>query len=308
MKKYTRSILFFIAGILATLIVVVGFSFKKIEDKEEAVQVKKDGRLQYKWYPPELPKSLSFAGEKVPLDRQDIHESLDREMLYNYYNQYNTIYVLKLAERYFPIIEPILKDSGVPDDFKFLCIAESSLQNLTSRAGAIGLWQFMKDTAPQYGLEVNDEVDERYNIYESTKAACLYFKKAKEKFGSWTSAAASYNMGLTGYANQVNYQEENNYYNLLLSDETMRYVFRILAYKVIVNDPEEYGFFVDKHDVYKPVKTKSITVTNTINDMQEFAKSKGINYRKLKQLNPWLRDHRLTVRAGKSYEILLPKD
>jgi hypothetical protein len=308
MQKFTKPILFFVAGIVTTLIIVIGFSFKKADDKEETVKVNKDGKLQYKWSAPELPKSLSFAGERVPLDHPDVHESLDRELLLNYYNQYNTIYVLKLAERYFPVIEPILKDNGVPEDFKFLCIAESSLQNLTSRAGAIGLWQFMKDTAPQYGLEVNDEVDERYNIEKSTEAACRYFKKAKEKFGSWTSAAASYNMGMTGFANQVNYQEENNYYNLLLSDETMRYVFRILSYKVIVSNPEDYGFFVDKHEVYKPLKTKKITVTNTIEDMQEFAKSKGINYRKLKQLNPWLRDHRLTVHSGKSYEILLPKD
>jgi len=306
MKKHLKPILYFTAGAVLSVSLIAGFSFRQINESEEAVEVKKDGRLQYKWYAPELPKSLSFAGEKVPMDRQDIREQLDRELLYNYYNQFSTIYILKLAERYFPVIEPILKANGIPEDFKYLCIAESALQNQTSRAGAVGFWQFMPATAPQYGLEVSDEVDERYHVAKSTEAATKYFRQAYSKFNSWTAAAASYNMGQGGYNGQSNFQQQDNYYDLMLPEETMRYVFRILALKLLVSEPQKYGYIVTKQDAYKPLKTRTVTVSSSIPNLAQFALENGTTYRTLKQLNPWLRDRKLTVRSGKSYEIALP--
>lgn len=282
------------------------FSFNQINERDEIVDVRKDGRLQYKWYSPELPKSVSFSGEKVPLERSEIREQLDRELMYNYYNQYSTLYILKLSERYFPLIESILKQQGVPDDFKFLCVAESALQNQTSRAGAVGFWQFMPATAPQYGLEVGEEVDERYHVEKATEAACKYFKQAYNKLGSWTAAAASYNMGQAGYNSMSSFQQMDNYYDLMLPDETMRYVFRIVAFKLLLSNPEHYGFILDKKDYFKPIKTRTVTVSSSITDLAEFAMDNNSTYRKLKMLNPWLRDRKLTVKPGKTYVIAFP--
>ena len=302
-----RPAIYLIIGLLTGAATIAVFSFREINDAEETVEVKNDGRLQYKWYAPELPKTLSFAGEKVPLERADIREQLDRELLYNYYNQYSTIYILKLAQRYFPLIEPMLKAKGIPDDFKYLCIAESALQNQTSRAGAVGFWQFMPATATEYGLEVSDDVDERYHVAKATNAACKYFKQAYDRFGSWTAAAASYNMGQGGYNGQTNFQQTSNYYNLLLPEETMRYVFRILAFKLLIGEAKDFGYMVSGHDAYRPLKTRVVTVDNSIPNLAQFAIDKGTNYRTLKQLNPWLRDRELTVKSGKTYEILLPQ-
>jgi membrane-bound lytic murein transglycosylase D len=307
MRSQLKNTLFLAAGVLIGAACVITFSFREADEAEETVEVKQDGRLQYKWYAPEMPRTLSFAGEKVPLDRQEVREQLDRELLYNYYNQYSTIYVLKLAGRYFPIIEPLLKANGIPEDFKYLCIAESALQNQTSRAGAVGFWQFMPGTAPQYGLEVSDEVDERYHVAKSTEAASKYFRQAYEKFGSWTAAAASYNMGQGGYNGQSTFQQRSNYYDLLLPEETMRYVFRILAFKLLIGHADKFGYVVHKHDTYKPHKTRTVAVTNSIPNLAQFALDNGTTYRTLKQLNPWLRERKLTVKAGKRYEIELPQ-
>lgn len=306
MKQRARTVLCISLGFLIGAASVLVYSFRDIEEAEETVEVKQDGRLQYKWYAPELPKSLSFAGEKVPLEKSEIREQLDRELLYNYYNQYSTLYVLKLAERYFPLIEPVLKANDIPADFKYLCIAESALQNQTSRAGAVGFWQFMPATAPQYGLEVSDEVDERYHVVKATEAACKYFRQAYNKLGTWTAAAASYNMGQGGYSSMSTFQQTNDYYSLMLPEETMRYVFRILAFKMLVSDPKKYGYHVSKGDVYRPVQTRTVAVTSTLPNLAQFALDNGSTYRELKQLNPWLRDRKLTVKSGKSYEIRLP--
>lgn len=306
MSRMNKQKIIFIAGLLIMFISLAVFSFREIDAEEETVQVKPDGRLQYKWYAPELPASLSFAGEKVPLQRPEIREQLDRELLYNYYNQYSTIYILKLANRYFSVIEPVLKKNGIPEDFKYLCVAESALQNQISRAGAVGFWQFMPATAPEYGLEINDEVDERYHVVKSTEAACRYFRKAYDRFGNWTAAAASYNMGMGGYSSQSSFQQTSDYYNLLLPEETMRYIFRILALKMLVKDAKSFGFITNKADVYQPYKTNTITVSTSIPNLAQFAIDNGTNYRALKQLNPWLRDRKLTVKAGKTYQIELP--
>ncbi len=254
-----------------------------------------------------MPQSASFAGEKVPLDRQDVREQYERELLNNYYNQNSTLYILKLSTRYFPLIEERLKLNGVPDDFKYLCIAESALQNQISRAGAVGFWQFMKDTAPRYGLEINDDVDERYNVLKATDAACQYFKEAHAKFGTWTGAAASYNCGLGGYNNQVTYQRTSFYYDLLLPDETMRYVFRILALKYIISEASRMGFILTPNEGYRPYRVKTETISTPIPDLAQYAIDHRITYRTLKTFNPWLRGHSLPVRPGKTYTILLPE-
>lgn len=302
-----KKVLYTSLGLVVGAATMATFSFREVNEAEETVEVKKDGRLQYKWYAPELPKSISFAGEKVPMERQEVREQIDRELLYNYYNQYSTIYILKLAERHFPVLEPLLKENGIPDDFKYLCIAESALQNQTSRVGAVGFWQFMPATAPEFGLEVSDEVDERYHVAKSTVAASKYFRQAYERFGSWTAAAASYNMGQSGYNGQSTFQQRSNYYDLLLPEETMRYVFRILAFKLLVGEAQKFGYMVSKHDAYKPHKTKTVTVASSIPNLAQFAIENGTTYRTLKQLNPWLRDRKLTIKSGKSYDIALPQ-
>ncbi len=245
MQPRSRHILYFFAGLCIGVAVVTGIALKKIDANTTAVEVSPEGRPQYKWYAPSLPVSLDFCGEAVPLDRQDIREKLDRELLSNAYLHGSQLYVLKLAGRYFPIIEERLRANDVPEDFKYVCIAESSLQqNALSAVGAASFWQFMKDTGPKYGLEINDEVDDRFNVVKATDGACKYFKEAKEKFGNWTAAAASYNCGQAGFANQSEFQESTNYYDMIFPDETNRYVFRILALKYLLSHAQNFGFMI----------------------------------------------------------------
>lgn len=301
-----KPFLYFSLGVALSAATIGFIAFDTIKEENESVDVSPDGRLQYKWYVPKAPKALSFAGERVPLERWDIKEQMERELLYNYYNQYSTLYILRLAPRFFPIIEPILKANGIPQDFKYLCVAESALRNQTSSAGAVGFWQFMPGTAPSFGLELNNEVDERYDVEKATVAACKYLNQAYAKFGSWTSVAASYNMGQGGFNNHSTFQQKSNYYDLQLPEETMRYVFRILTFKLLIGSAEKFGYMMESNDAYKPVKTRTITVNNSIPDLAQFAIDNGSNYRMLKTLNPWLRDRRLTNTKGKTYEIKLP--
>ena len=308
MKPRTRSIIIFISGLLIGVIVVTCISLKKIDPGTTAVEVGNDGRPQYKWYAPELPKSIAFAGEPVPLDKWEVKEKFDRELLVNAYLHGSQLYVLKLAGRYFPAIEERLKANGVPDDFKYVCIAESSLQqNALSGVGAASFWQFMKDTGPNYGLEINDEVDERFNVVKATDAACKYFNTAHDKFGTWTAAAASYNCGMQGYQNQSDFQEATNYYDLIFPDETNRYVYRILALKYILSHPKDFGLVLESSEEYRPLKSKTVVVDKTIDNLTEFAKANGSSYKMLKIYNPWLRAHKLTVKNGKKYEIAFPQ-
>ena len=304
MPKTLQKIMPYMIGALIGGALIAGFAFKS-SDKTEPVIVDQN-RLMYKWYPPQIPATMTFAGESVPLDRWEVRDRLDRELLVNYYGHSSTLYILKLAGRVFPEIEKRLKANGLSDDFKYLCVAESSLQNPTSSAGAVGYWQFMKETGQRYGLEITDEVDERYNLQKSTDAACAYLKDAYAKFGSWTAAAASYNCGVGGYNRQVTFQLSGNYYDLLLPEETNRYIFRILALKHLLSHAETYGFMVKGDDAYAPVATRKITVSSSIPNLAEFAISKGSSYKMLKLLNPWLRDRKLTVKPGKQYVIELP--
>lgn len=303
-----KPVIYFLAGIAVTAGVFLTQSFRESDKDEGTVQVKDDGKLQYKWYQPEIPKTLSFAGERVPLERWEVRERLEREMMINYYMHGTTLYILKLTTRYFPMIEQKLRDNGVPDDFKYLCVAESALQHQTSAVGAASFWQFMKETAPKYGLEVNNEVDERYNVRKATDAACGYIREAYGKFYSWTAAAASYNCGQAGYNNQILFQQKSNYYDLAFPEETNRYVFRILALKVILSDPKYFGYILHSGEQLKPFKTKTLTVDTTVKNLAEWSIANGSSYKMLKLLNPWLRAHTLTVKPGKSYEIELPLD
>jgi len=306
MKTVKRPIVYFLSGLLIGVVVITCVALKKT-DFSSGAEINGDGRPAYKWYPPPLPASLDFSGEAVPLDRWDVREKLDRELLVNAYLHGSQLYVLKLAGRYFPIIEDRLKANGVPDDFKYVCIAESSLnQNALSSVGAASFWQFMKDTGPKYGLEINDEVDERFNVVKATDAACNYFKEAYGKFGTWTAAAASYNCGQAGFANQADFQEATNYYDLIFPDETNRYVFRILALKYLLSHAKNFGLMIDASEEYKPLKSRTITVDQTIENLTDFAKQNNSTYKMLKTYNPWLRAHKLTVKPGKKYDIALP--
>ncbi|MFM7813178.1 MAG: lytic transglycosylase domain-containing protein [Flavobacteriales bacterium] len=250
---------------------------------------------------------MDFAGEVVPLQEADVRERIDRELLVNTYWHSNTLLSLKRANRWFPVIEPILERNGVPNDFKYLALIESGLTNVISPAGATGYWQFMPGAAVEYGLEVNDQVDERYHVEKSTEAACKYLLEAKQKFGTWTMAAASYNMGMNGTTTQINRQRQGGYYDLMLVEETARYVFRMLAMKEILSNLSEYGFHISPDDLYPPEEFVTEEVTADIPDLVAYAESKQITYRKLKLLNPWLRETFLKVAEGKSYTLKLPK-
>ena len=253
-----------------------------------------------------FPISVDFAGETAPLQITDVKERLDRELLINANLDATTALIIKRANRVFPIIEPILQKYNVPDDFKYLAVIESGLTNAVSGSGAKGVWQFMPDTAKEKGMEVNDIVDERYHLEKSTEAACQYLLAAKEKFGSWTLAAASYNGGMAGVGKRIEEQKVDNYYDLALTEETSRYVFRILALKEIMKNPAQYGFSIFSSDLYAPIPYKKIEVDSTINDLADFAKMQGINYKILKIHNPWLRDKKLLNPTKKKYEIEIP--
>ena len=304
MKTNLQPVFNFISGFLACLFIIIQSSFNNNREIKTTPQPEFN---IHQWYAPAIPQKIDFAGETVPLEQLDIKERLDRELLFNYYWQNNILYILKLANRFFPTIEKQLALNGVPDDFKYLCVAESNLlANATSRAGAVGFWQFMAGTAPAYQLEVDSRVDERRHIIQSTDAACKYLKSAYSKFGSWTAAAASYNCGQGGYAVQAKMQKTNNYYDLFLPEETNRYIFRILAFKHLVENAKDLGFILSDEELYHPVKTKTVTVTATIVDLSQFALDNGTNYKTLRNLNPWLKSNSLVVKPRKSYEINLP--
>lgn len=297
---------YLVAGVLIGAITITGIGFNEINTAEESVEVKQDGRLQYKWYAPQLPATASFAGEAVPLNRWEVKERYDRELLMNYYMHGSLMYILKLSSRQFPVIERELKANGIPDDFKFLCVAESNLQNLTSSAGAQGYWQFMKDTGPAFGLEINEFVDERYHLRKATAAACQYLTQAYRKFGSWTAAAASYNCGMGGYNSHATFQGSNNYYDLALPEETNRYIFRILAFKNLISAARTWGYILQEEDTYRPLKTRILSVDTAIANLSDFAQVNGSSYKILKVMNPWLRARSLPAKKGKTYEIELP--
>jgi membrane-bound lytic murein transglycosylase D len=255
----------------------------------------------------DIPKELDFAGERVPLESVDILERLEREIYVNAYWESNMIMLLKRSAKYLPQIEQMLKENGIPDDFKYLAIAESALMNVGSPAGARGFWQILESTGKEYGLEISKDVDERYHFEKSTLAAARYFNKAHAKFGDWTAVAASYNMGQNGFSKRQQEQLNHNFYDLYLNDETSRYLFRILAFKVIFENPGAFGYHLRESDYYKNPTLKSIRVDEDIKDLPTWAKSHGSTYKELKLYNPWLRSRDLNVKRGRFYEIQLPE-
>lgn len=282
------------------------FNYSKVSDKDKEPE-NSEYMSRYNVYALKTPDKLTFGDELVPMSRWDVKESLDRELLVNTYWQSQTLLFLKRANRFFPIIEPILKKEGVPEDFKYLALIESGfVPTIKSPAGAVGVWQFMSGTAKDYGLEVSSEVDERYNIEKSTVAACRYLKDSYEKYGSWTLVAASYNAGRRFVDKQLKLQDAGNYYDLLLGEETGRYVFRILAIKMIMENPTDYGFKFRKNDLYPEIPTRKITINSPVKDFAVFAKENEVNYKVLKYFNPWLRRAYLTNKHKKEYEITLP--
>ncbi|HMP98538.1 MAG TPA: transglycosylase SLT domain-containing protein [Cyclobacteriaceae bacterium] len=255
----------------------------------------------------DLPQTLSFAGEPVPLEMPDVKERLDRELHINTYWHNNTIFLMKRANRWLPQMEEILNQHGIPADFKYLPLIESGLLNDVSPKNAVGFWQILKESGKELGLEVDKDVDERYDPLKSTHAACKYLKKAYEKFGSWTLAAASYNRGMNGLDKALANQQVDNYYDLYLNDETARYVFRILAIKEIVENPSKYGFKVEEQHLYQPEPVRLVKVDENIKDLVSWSKAQGVNYKLLKRYNPWLRGESLTVKRGKVYHIAIPE-
>lgn len=253
-----------------------------------------------------IPNNLSFAGDIIPLEKINVRENLDREILVNTYWHSNTFLFQKRAARWFPIIEKILKRNNIPDDLKYVSIIESGLVNVVSPAGATGFWQFMKPTAEQYGLVVNEYVDERYDVEKSTEAACKYFKEAYKEFGDWSLVAASYNMGIGGVHGQLKKQKVDNYYDLYLNKETARYVYRVLAAKLIIANSKQFGFNIRPIDFYAPYSYYKIEVEEDIEDLVQFSIDNKTNYNVLRTLNPWIRRYDLPLLNESSYSIKLP--
>lgn len=263
-------------------------------------------RIQNPVYQVPIPDKVYFAGEEVPLHLFDVRESLDRELQVNTYWHSQTVLLLKRANRYFPIIEPILKERGIPDDFKYLAIAESALTQAVSPSKAVGFWQILEGTARELNLEINNEVDERYHIEKATHAACIYLLKSYKKYGNWTMAAASYNFGRNGIQRQMVRQDNDDYYDMVLGEETERYVYRILALKAIFENPQDYGFHLRPNELYPPLSYFEVQVDSAIVSIAQFSKFYNTNYKILKLLNPWLRESYLLNKGNKTYSIKIP--
>jgi len=268
--------------------------------------VQKNVAREYRISSIDIPENLNFAGEIVPQSDPEIMERVDREFLVNTYWQSNALLLMKRAHKFFPVIEPILAKNGIPDDFKYLAVAESGLTNVVSPAGATGFWQIMRETGREYGLEVNSNVDERYHLEKSTEVACRYLNKWKDRYGSWALTAAAYNAGPGAINKYMGIQQVDNYWDLLLGDETGRYVFRIMAIKEILSNPEKYGFHIDKEDMYEAVPTFTVEVNEPISDFADFAQEYEINYKILKRHNPWLREPHLNNSSRKKYAVEIP--
>ncbi|WP_422091428.1 lytic transglycosylase domain-containing protein [Tenacibaculum ovolyticum] len=298
MKKYIR-----LLSLIATVFVTVLFTNTISKSNEPEI---KNVAESYEIRAVKTPDNMELAGEPVPLNKADIKERMDRELLVNTYWQSNGLLLIKRANKFFPIIEPLLEKYGLPDDFKYLCVAESALINIPSSKGAAGYWHFMPATGREYGLEVNKNVDERYNLEKSTRVAAEYLKRAKRKLGSWTLAAAAYNAGNGRISQRMRQQQANSYYDLLLNAETGRYIFRILALKEVLSNPKKYGFVYDQEDLYTFPHTYEVKVDTTITNIANFAKNCGITYKDLKLVNPWLRETRLNNKSRKTYTIKIP--
>lgn len=301
---------------LSLSLVVVFFAlfvlFSSYTDADKTLATSKNSKTEHSLpqiiQAPPIPASADFCGDALPMDDFDTKERLDLELLSNSYRHSSTILFIKRSGKYFPVIEKILAEEGLPDDLKYLAVAESSLSNAKSPAGARGCWQFMKGTGQEYGLTVNSEVDERLHLEKSTRAACKYLRKLKSQFGSWTFAAAAYNMGGANLRKNKAKQNASNYFDLNINNETMRYVFRIVAIKEIMKDPRKFGFYIDDYQKYPELpETYDVEVKKAVPSWADFAANYGLSYRELKVYNPWLVDSKLTNSQGRTYYVKIPR-
>jgi len=306
-SQRSRVFLFSILGLLALVALPALYLQYSVPDKED-LSFKEKFNRDYKIYAINLPANLVFLDEHVPLKQFNVAERLDREMLVNTYWQSQTLLFFKRSQKWFPVIEPILKEEGLPEDFKYLAVIESGLQDIISPSGAAGFWQIMKGTGKELGLEINNYVDERYHLEKATRAACQYLKEAHEKYGSWTIAAASYNMGMNGMDRRLTEQQVSSYFDLHLNSETARYVYRMMAVKLILENPNDFGFNFRDKDLYKNIPTQELSVDSGITDLADFALSNGISIHLLKTLNPWLRSDHLANTSNKNYIIRVPTE
>jgi len=291
------------SGVVFILLILFAYSEKEVINRYYTEFFPLPQKIQFV----PIGKDYALAGERIPMDNFDTRERLDRELIVNAYRHSSTIQYIKLSKRYFPVIEPILKKNNIPDDFKYLAVAESGLRNVNSPAGAKGIWQFMKPISRDLGLEIYDEVDERYHIEKSTQAACDYLNKLHDRFGSWTNAAAAYNTGPTNFSKYLRQQDQSNYYDLNISEETMRYIFRIVAIKTILESPKDYGFNIPEEEKYAPLSNYyTMRIESTIPNLGTFANERGTTYRMLKIYNPWLRETELTIKNN-IYFLNIPK-
>lgn len=294
------------------ILTVIGISsllmFAVIYQKNSERDYREVARRSYRIFSPECPSQADFAGEKMPLDLIYVKESLDREIMINTFMHASTIMMFKRANRWFPLIEPILKKNNIPDDFKFLALAESNLMNVVSPSRAEGFWQFIKPTAIHYGLEVTEEVDERYNVVKATEAACKYFLDSYAQYGNWTLTAASYNRGADGISDALRDQKAKTFYDLYLNDETSRYIYRIVALKEVYNHPVKYGLYLRSADFYPVIPTYFLEVDTAVQNLPAFALKNKVSYKVLRDFNPWLRRYNLPNKLKKTYRILLPKE
>jgi membrane-bound lytic murein transglycosylase D len=298
-KKYVVAFVFLVGLLFASLFIQSRLTKKDLYQKEFSEK--------YRVYAVTIPGYLNFCGEKTPMEDYDVFERFDRELTINTYYQSATIFNIKRGSRYFPIIEPILRRNGIPDDFKYLCMIESGLSNVISPNGAVGFWQFIEETGRNYGLRINDEVDERYDIRKSTEAACAYFREAYQQFGSWTLAAASYNIGINGLKGALSKQDVNTYYDLYLNTETSRYIMRVLAIKEIYEHPNNYGYYVPQFLRYPQIPTYAEPLRGSVTDLASYAKSHNISYKIFKLFNPWLRKNELKNRDSSVYTVYFPQ-
>lgn len=265
-------------------------------------------QVPYSVTPPIVPKEASFAGQEIDLTRYDLRERMDRELMAFTYMHSTTMLLVKRANRFFPVVEPILAEYNIPDDFKYLMVIESNLNTLArSPAGAAGLWQFMQATGREKGLEVNNNIDERYHIEKATVAACKYLKESYSRYGDWLTVAAAYNAGNGRIGGELRKQLATRAVDLWLVEETKRYMFRVMAAKMVLQHPKEYGFLLKKEQLYPPIPYNEVTVTKSIEDLAQFAKDNGVSYAELKDANPWLRSTNLENKSGRTYVLKIPQ-
>ena len=296
----------YISSVVIIITAFIIFTFSTSTDDKPNKSYYETYKTSYKIFSPPMPTEVDFAGEKAPLNIYYVSERFEKEILKNTYWHSNSLLIFKRANRWLPIIEPILKKNNIPDDFKYLAIIESGLENVVSPAGAKGFWQFMSSTAKSYKLEVTKDIDERNNLEKATQAACDYLNDSYKIFGNWTLVAASYNRGMNGIRKQLNSQKADSYYDLSLNSETARYVYRILAIKTIFNQPSKYGFQLREADLFPPLETYTVEIDSSVTQWANFASKYNISYGMLKELNPWLRRSSLTNKSAKTYKITLP--